>query len=160
MGTPADSSDAKGSGAISKSLPGPAHLRHYPAHRLVAWQPQGTLDDALLDQIAEWLFVIEKVALPFERYVDLSRLTDISVRTRHVFHFAEKRKEQFAGIEPVRSAVFCDDWVGFGIAQLYESLMENAPIQVRAFNDRSKAAEWLGVPVDVLSLKDEPASHA
>jgi len=42
----------------SRIIPGPAHLRQYPAHDLVAWQPQGVLDDSLLDEIAEWLCTI------------------------------------------------------------------------------------------------------
>jgi hypothetical protein len=113
----------------------------------------------MLDQIAEWLVVIEKVSLPFKRFVDLSQLTTVAVRTRHLFAFARKRAEQFAGAEPVRAALFCDDWVGFGIARLYESLMENTPIEARAFRVRASAAEWLGVPVDILTLKDEPAAH-
>jgi hypothetical protein len=49
-----------------------------------------------------------------------------------------------------------EDWIGFGIALLYESLMEDTPIQARAFQDRRLAGEWLGVPPDVLSLKDDP----
>ena len=159
MNSPADASGSKRSLAISKSLPGPPFLRHYPAHQLVAWQPQGTLDDLMLDQIAEWLVTIEKVSLPFKRFADLSQLTTIAVRTRHVFEFARKRAEQFVGVGPVRTALFCDDWVGFGIARLYESLMENTPIEAHAFRDRARAAEWLGVPVDILTLKDEPAAH-
>jgi hypothetical protein len=140
-------------------VPGPPFLRHYPANQLMAWQPQGTLDDLMLAQIAEWLVDIERVSLAFKRFIDLSQLTTVAVRTRHVFEFARKRAEQFGGVEPVRSALFCDDWVGFGIARLYESLMENTLIEARAFRDLARAAEWLGVPVDVLTLKDEPAPH-
>jgi hypothetical protein len=33
---------------------------------------------------------------------------------------------------------------------MYESLMEGAMIQVRAVRTRAAAAEWLGVPMDVL----------
>jgi hypothetical protein len=159
MNTPAKSTDSKALRAISKALPGPPFLRHYPAYRLVAWQPQGTLDDLMLDQIGEWLVDIEKGSVPFKRFVDLSQLTNVAVRTRHVFEFARKRTEQFTGVEPVRTALFCDDWVGFGIARLYESLMENTLIEARAFRDLARAAEWLGIPVDVLTLKDEPAPH-
>jgi hypothetical protein len=154
MNSPADS---KASRAISKSLPGPRFLRYYPAHRLMAWQPQGTLDDLMLDQIAEWLVDIEKVSLPFKRFVDFSQLTAVAVRTRHVFEFARKRAEQFTGVERVRTALFCDDWVGFGIARLYESLMEDTLIEARAFHDLARSAEWLGIPVDILTLRDEPA---
>ncbi len=159
MNSPGDSAGSKASGAISKSLPGPDFLRYYPAHRLMAWQPQGTLDDLMLDEIAEWLVDIEKASLPFKRFVDLSQLTAVAVRSRHLFEFARNRAKQFTGVEPVRTALFSDDWIAFGIACFYESLMENTLIEARAFRDLAGAAEWLAVPADVLTLKDEPAPH-
>jgi hypothetical protein len=156
---PGDSTGSKASLAISQSVPGPFFLRHYPDHRLMAWQPQGTLDDLMLDQIAEWLVHIEKAFLPFKRFVDFSQLTTVAVRTGHVFKVARRRAEQFRGVEHVRTALFSEDWVAFGIARLYESLMENTLIEARAFRDLAKAAEWLAIPVDVLTLKDEPVPH-
>jgi hypothetical protein len=144
----------------SRIVPGIAHLRQYPAHDLVAWQPQGVLDDQLLDEIGEWLCDIEKASAPLKRFVDFSRLTSVAVRTRHVFKFARKRTKQFAGVTPVKSALFSEDWVGFGIALLYESLMKETPIDARAFRDRAKAAVWLGVPAEILKLEDKPGpSH-
>ena len=125
----------------------------------MAWQPQGTLDDVMLDQIADWLVDIEKVFFPFTRFVDFSHLTTVAVRTSHVFEFARKRAEQFAGVGPVRTALFADDWVCHGIAPIYESLMEDTLIKARAFKDLARAAEWLAIPVDVLTLKDEPVPH-
>src|SRR4029077_20151175 len=82
----------------STIIPGPAHLRQYPAHDLVAWQPRGVLDDQLLDEIAEWLCTIDKASPPLRRFIDLSRLTMVAVRTSHVFDFAGKRAEQFAAV--------------------------------------------------------------
>jgi hypothetical protein len=137
-------------------MPGPAHLRQYPAHNLVAWQPQGVLDDQLLDQIGEWVCHIEKASVPFNRFLDFSRLTSVALRTRHVFAFARKRTEQFAGVTPVKAALFSEDWVGFGFAQLYESLMKETPIDARAFRDRAAAAVWLDVPAEILKLADKP----
>ena len=113
----------------------------------------------MLDQIAKWLVDIEKVSQPFKRFVDFSQLTTVAVRTRHVFKVARRRAEQFTGIEPVRTALFSEDWVGFGIARLYESLMENTLIEARAFRDLAKAAKWLAIPAHVLTLKDEPVPH-
>lgn len=140
----------------SRIIPGPTQLRHYPAHNLVAWQPQGVLDDQLLDEIGEWLCHIEKASAPFKRFVDFSRLTSVAVRTRHVFDFARKRVEQFAGVTSVKSALFSDDWVGFGVARLYESLMKETLIEAQAFRDRAKAALWLDVPAEILKLEDKP----
>jgi hypothetical protein len=141
----------------SRIVPGPGHLRQYPAHDLVAWQPQGVLDDHLLDEIGEWLCDIEKASAPLKRFVDFSRLTSVAVRTKHVFAFARKRAEQYAGVTPVKSALFSEDWVGFGVAQLYESLMKETPIDARAFRDRATAAVWLDVPAEILKLEDKPA---
>jgi hypothetical protein len=137
--------------------PGPAHLWQYPAHNLVAWQPQGVLDDRLLDEIGEWLCTIEKASALEKRFVDFSRLTEVAVRTSHLFEFARKRAEQFAGVRPVKSALFSKDWVGFGIARMYEDLMRGTPIDARAFLDRVTAAIWLDVPAEILNLEGKPA---
>jgi hypothetical protein len=157
MNSPDDSTGSKASLAISKSLPGPDFLRYYPAHRLMAWQPQGTLDHLMLDQIADWLVDIEKVFPPFKRFIDFSRLRSVAVRPREVFKIARRRAEQFPGVERVRTALFSDDSAAFGIACFYESLMEDTLIEARAFYNLPKAADWLAIPVDVLTLKDEPA---
>lgn len=138
----------------SRALPGPAHLWQYPAHNLIAWQPQGVLDDRLLDEIGEWLCTIEKASAPEKRFVDFSRLTEVAVRTSHVFEFARKRAEQFAGVRPVKSALFSKDWVGFGIALLYENLMKETSIEARAFRDRATAAICLDVPAEILKLEE------
>jgi len=159
MNSPADSTGSKASLAISTSLPGPDFLRYYPAYRLIAWQPQGTLDDLMLDQIADWLVDIEKVFPPFKRFIDFSQLTYVAVRTSHVFKVARRRAQQFAGVWPVRTALFSDEWVAFGIASTYESLMKDTLIEARAFRYLATAADWLAVPVDVLTLKDKPAPH-
>jgi hypothetical protein len=149
--------DESGASPDFRTLPGPGHLRHYPAHNLIAWRPEGILDDRLLDQIGEWLCTIERTSPPFDRFIDLSRLTEVAVRTNHMFDFARKRAEQLAGAPPMKSAIYSDDWVGFGIARMYESLMEGTPIDVRAFRDRAKAAIWLQMPGEILALEDPPA---
>jgi len=156
MDSPPDSSDRRAT-RISIELPGPAFLRHYAGYDLLTWQPRGTLDDALLDQIANWLLSVEKEIVPLKRFVDFSQLQEVAIRTRHVLEFARKRAEQFHGTAPVRTSLFSDEWIGFGIARLYESLMDNTLIEARAFRDRNEAAKWLSVSADILKLKDEPA---
>ena len=142
----------------STTIPGPLHVQRYPAHDLIVWQPQGVLDDRLLDEIGEWLCAIEETSPPAKRFVDLGQLTMVAVRTSHVFNFARKRAEQFTGVTPVKSALFSEDWVGFGVARLYESLMKETPIDARAFRERAKAAVWLGVPADILKLEKRSAA--
>ncbi len=53
-----------------------------------------------------------------------------------------------------KSALFSEDWVGFGIALLYESLMKETSLDARAFRDRATAAIWLDVPAEILKLEE------
>ncbi|HSI14845.1 MAG TPA: hypothetical protein VK961_22525 [Chthoniobacter sp.] len=122
--------------------------RYHSESRLLTWYPQGTLDDQLADEIMAVLELDESFEnVPFHRYTDLSRLTEIHLKIGHVFEIAEHRRT--VG-EPVRSALFAETTMGFGIARLYEELMQGAVIQVRAFRDRDAAAEWLGADVQLL----------
>ena len=57
----------------------------------------------------------------------------------------------------MRTALFSANWVAFGVASIYESLVEGTLIEARAFRDLPSAADWLAIPVDVLTLKDWPA---
>jgi hypothetical protein len=158
---PDDSTGSKVARATSKPLPGLDFLRYYPDHLLMAWQPQGTLDDVMLNDIADWLVDIEKASLPFrhfKRFVDFTQLTIVAVHTDHVFEFARKRAQQLSGVESVQTALFSANWVAFGVASIYESLVEGTLIEARAFRDLPSAADWLAIPVDVLTLKDWPAS--
>ena len=126
----------------------------------MTWQPHGVLDDRLLDDILAWVFGVEKVSRPFDRFIDFSHLARVSIRIGHVFTIARERAGGFGGASPIKSAFFSDEVVGFGIARLYEALMENALIQARAFRDLSAVAEWLGVPVEILKLEEVPAPPA
>jgi hypothetical protein len=124
------------------------HTRYYPEWRLLTWHPRGLFDDALADKIVEVIGLEECLEeVPFHRYMDLSGLTHIRLKIGHVFDVA---KQRHAVREPVKSAFFSDTTVGLGIARMYEALMEEATIQVRAFRERGVAAEWLGVPLEVL----------
>ena len=77
MDSPSELGDSKAPNAISLHLVGPPFLRYYPAHRLVTWQPHGTLDDPMLDQIAAWLVAVEKGFILYKRFIDLSQLTEV-----------------------------------------------------------------------------------
>jgi hypothetical protein len=131
--------------ALLKTFP---HTRYYPEWRLLTWHPRGLFDDALADKLIEVIGSEERVEEePFHRYSDFSGLTHIRLKVGHVFQIA---KHRHSVPEPVKSAFFSDTIVGLGIARMYEALMEEATIQVRAFRERAAAAEWLGVPLEIL----------
>ena len=118
---------------------------------LLCWRPVGTLNNAVLDKVAEFVLLQEQFSeQPFHRYADMTGLIDLDVKVGDVFSFADRRRESAASIEPVKSAIVSDTVLGFGLARLYESLMNETPIRVKAFAKIGDAAAWLGVPMDVL----------
>ena len=128
-----------------------ANTAFHPEFNLLTWHPRGLFDDDLADRMVEFLEFEEASMGAFNRYTDLTGLTEIRLRIGHAFELATRRRENYALADRVKSAIYCNWVVGTGLARTYESMMLGAPIKVRAFRTRKSAAEWLGVPVNVLA---------
>jgi hypothetical protein len=123
---------------------------YFPKWHLVAWHPRGVLDDTLADQIVAFIEMEERIeATPFDRYVNLSDLTHVQLAAGHVFDIAKRR---YRAMEGVKSAFWTDNMVTMSLAYMFETFMANATIKVRAFRERKDAAEWLEVPIEILSV--------
>ncbi len=132
------------------------HTCYYPQVRLVTWHPRGVLDDQLSERIVAFLEMEERIAEePFDRYTDLTGITEIRLKIGHAFEIAERRRSGYRG-PPVKSAFYSDRIASYGISRMYEVLMEAASIRVRTFRAREAAAIWLGVPAEILL---PPAEH-
>ena len=145
--------------AAWKAMPGAPHLRYCAAHRLIAWQPHRVLDDRLLNRIDHWLFVTENVSSPRKRFIDFSRLINISLPIGRAFVVVSGTAHKSSAVPPVKCAFFCDKSLGFAIARLYETLTNSSLIEARAFRDRAAAARWLEVPAPVLNLRQDASSY-
>ena len=78
----------------------------------------------------------------------MSGLTHVELETGHLFNIARRRHR---AKQLVKSAFWSDKIVTMSIANMYETFMANATIQVRAFTQQKSAAEWLEVPIEILS---------
>ncbi len=145
--------------ACWKAVPDAPHLRYCAAHHLIAWQPHRVLDDRLLTRIDAWHLATEEVSPPCKRFIDFSRLTNVSLPIGHAFTVAPATADKSAADAPVKCALFCDKPIGFAIARLYETLTTTSSIEPRAFRDRAAAAKWLAVPAHILNLGHESAPH-
>lgn len=140
-------------------VPGAPHLRYDVVHRLIAWQPHRVLDDRLMRRIANWVLSAHTLSLPFDRFVDLSRLTDISIHLRHGLRMRSESSPSNRARSRIKCALYCDKPVGFAIASFYETAAKNSLIEMRAFCERAAAAEWLKVPASILRLRDQVRPH-
>jgi len=131
---------------VLKSFP---RTWYFPKWHLVTWHPRGVLDDALADQIVAFIEMEERIqAAPFDRYVDLSALMRVQLEAGHVFDIAKRRHR---ATERVKSALWTDNILTVSLAYMFETFMASATIKVRAFREQKDAAEWLEVPIEILS---------
>jgi hypothetical protein len=139
--------------SIVLSLPG-AH--YHPESRLVTWHPRGVFDDRLADRMVEFMESEERIGRKaFHRFADLSGLERLDLSLEHVFRVASRRRKGYRGPE-VKSAIFGLRMLTIAIGRLYQELMHESAIEVGVFRGRAAAAEWLGVPAEVL----EPPAEA
>ena len=130
---------------IRKSFP---RTWYHPKWKLLTWYPRGVLNEAFADQVIAFIEMEESIQeAPFDRYVDLSGLSQIRLGIDHIIHTARRRR---AVRQPVKVALFADNPMNFSVAHSYELLMYDAMIEVRAFKKRASAAEWLEVPLKAL----------
>jgi hypothetical protein len=123
--------------------------RYFPRWNVMAWTPRGVLDASRAETIIDWLEAVEPHIGDFNRFIDFSLISRVELDSEAVADLAIRRREGYAG-GPVKTAIFADSPLTFGIARMYELLLSNVPIQVHVVSHLVAAADVLGVPVDVL----------
>jgi hypothetical protein len=132
---------------LAEKFPG---ARFHEEWRLLAWHPEGVIDDQRADQVVEFLEHEERSgAAPFHRYTDMTGFTRIQLGLDHVFTLGRRRKRGYKGAR-VKSAFFAIRLISLSIGRMYQEVMHGAAIEVRVFRDRAVAAHWLGVPEGIL----------
>jgi hypothetical protein len=120
---------------------------------LMVLRPHGVLGARMTEKIIELVEIREEqVETGFNRFCDLTRLDGIRLSTIEIFKLAERRREFNPNDIHVKSAFLATDPLAFGIARMYEQLLQSPRIEVRVWDDLQSAAGWLGVAKDGLTL--------
>ena len=117
---------------ILKDFPG---TRYFPKFKLTTWHPKGVFDEPFADRLIafiEWEEYIQEA--PWDRYADLSGLTEIRISLDHVMEKARRRR--FVR-EPVKSALFADKPDGLELVHLYPRTA-NQDLGARDFHERER----------------------
>jgi hypothetical protein len=131
----------------------PADIQFYDDVRLLVWMPRGVLNEAALKHIRELIGDLEATSNePFNRFTDGQALDAIDLNLRYVFDFALFRRLSYAGRPPVKSAILVSSPTLAHYSKLHEMLTRGSSIKVRIFEEREAAAQWLGVPVELLTF--------
>ena len=106
----------------------------------------------MAEEIVDFVETREIVAeTGFNRFCDLTQLDGIHLSSDDVLQLAARRREFNPNDIRVKSAFLATDPLAFGIARMYEQMLNSPRIEVRVWSDMQAAADWLGVNLDRLT---------
>ena len=132
----------------------PPDIEFHEDIRLLVYRPRGLIDEADINKVIGVIEEIEAASQqPFNRFSDTSETHEVELNFQYVIQVSLHRRLAHAGRAPVKSAIFATDSTLVHYARLLILLTEGSTIKVRVFGDRKDAAQWLGVPVELLAAK-------
>jgi hypothetical protein len=132
----------------------PPEIEFHEDIRLLIYRPRGSIDEAAINNVISVIEEIEAATQePFNRFSDTSETHEVELNFRYVIQVSLHRRLAHAGRVPVKSAIFATDSTLVHYARLLILLTQGSAIKVRVFGDRKDAAQWLGVPLELLAAK-------
>jgi hypothetical protein len=132
----------------------PSEIEFHPDIRLLVYRPRGLIDEAAINKIIRVIEDLEaKLQEPFNRFSDTSETHEVELNFRYVIQISLHRRLSHKGRAPVKSAIIATDSTLIHYARLLALLTQGSSIKVRVFQDREEAAQWLGVPLELLAAK-------
>ncbi len=124
--------------------------------RLLIYRPRGVLNEAAINKVLSSVEDLEaKLQEPFNRFFDTVAADEVELNFKYIIQVSLHRRLSYAGRPRVKSAILATDSTMIHYGRLHALLTQGSPINVRIFQDRKEAAQWLGVPVERLTATQE-----
>jgi len=134
----------------------PPDLDFHDDIRLLIYRPKGVINEAEVNRVIGVIEGIEAASQePFNRFSDTSETHEVELNFRYVIQASLHRRLSHKGRAPVKSAILATDSTLIHYARMLALLTEGSSIKVRVFQDRKEAAQWLGVPVELVQQKGD-----
>jgi Arc/MetJ family transcription regulator len=119
--------------------------------RLMVWRPTKIINEKAVNKIIEFIATEETESnQPFNRFTDTLLVEAVELNFRYMFHVSLYRRLSYSGRAPVKSAILVANETVAHYARLHRLLTQGSPLQVSIFENRAKAARWLGVSLETL----------
>ena len=136
---------------MSSPIKLPPEVQFHQNTALLVYRPSGLLNQAAMDQIVAVLGELEaKLEDPFNRFTDTSETDEVELNYEYIIRLSLYRRLTYTGRPPVKSAILATDRTLIHYGRLHALLTQGSPINVRVFQDRVAAANWLNVPSGLL----------
>jgi hypothetical protein len=132
----------------------PPDVQFHEDIHLLVYRPRGSLNEAAVNKIIKVIGELEaKLKEPFNRFFDTLGHDDVELNFRYVIHVSLYRRLTYVKWPPIKSAILATDSTIIHYAKLHALLTQGSAINVRIFQDRQAAAQWLGVPIERLTAE-------
>jgi hypothetical protein len=138
----------------------PPDVQFHADIRLLVYRPRGLIGEAAINKVISVIEDLEaSTQEPFNRFSDTSKTHEVELNFRFVIQASLHRRLSHKGRAPVKSAILATDSTVVHYARLLALLTEGSSIKVQVFQDGEEAAQWLGVPPEVLTREPPAANH-
>jgi hypothetical protein len=136
----------------------PPDVEFYEDIGLIVWRPHGLVDKSAVNKIITVIGELETASEePFNRFSDTVAADAVDLNFEYIIHVSLYLRSFYGKRPPIKSAILATDETLIHYAKVHALLTQGSPINVRVFQDRKEAAQWLGVPI--ATLKADADQH-
>ena len=122
--------------------------------RLLIYRPRGLINRTAVNKIITLIGELEtSLKEPFNRFSDTLAADAVDLNFEYVIRVSLYRRQFYGNRPPVKSAILATDATAIHYARLAALVIQGSPLKVSVFEDRKNAAEWLKLPLDLLTEK-------
>jgi hypothetical protein len=133
-------------------LPLPPDVEFHEDICLLIHRPRGVLNRAAINKIISLIGELEfTLKKPFNRFLDTVAADAVDLNLEYIRRVSLYRRHFYGNRPAIKTAILATDSTMADYGRLHAILTQGSPINVRVFQDRKEAAEWLGVPPGLLS---------
>jgi hypothetical protein len=132
----------------------PPDVEFYEDIRLIVWRPQGLVNKAAINKIISLIGELEfTLKKPFNRFLDTVAADAVDLNLEYIRRVSLYRRRFYGNRPAIKTAILAADSTVADYGRLHAALTQGSPINVRVFQDREEAAQWLDVPLELLAAK-------
>ncbi|MBN2423764.1 MAG: hypothetical protein JXR46_13200 [Calditrichaceae bacterium] len=121
--------------------------------KLVIWRPEGSMTLEKIEKFIEFLNTNSGKRDPhFDRFVDLSCITEIAVSYEQLSTIAFTRKtySQQKLDKKIRMVFYVNNSISYGMTRMYQNLFDDKYYDIKIFKNLCEAAAFLEVDASLL----------
>ena len=132
----------------------PLDVEFHEDIRLLVYRPRGLLNEAAVNKIITVIGELEATLKePFNRFSDTVAADAVDLNFEHIIRVSLYRRLFYGNRPPIKSAILATDATLVHYGKVHALLTQGSPINVRIFQKREEAAQWLGVPIERLTAE-------